>query len=336
MGGGLWSFHARNANMLDRSSKFPITGDPLTDILRGLRLDGVEYARCEMRAPWGLEFPAQAAARFHFVGSSGCWLRQPDGEWVELQAGDAVLLPRGGAHALASEPDGRTKAVGDCRSAEICKNVYCLTNEGAACQQPTLLFYGSMYFNIDSLHPLLGMMPELMRTHGLEAYEPGIPHLLDSMAREVTMERVGSGGILARLADVLAATIIRSWVERGCGDSSGWVAAVRDRDVGRVLAAIHLDPARDWTVEALAHLMGASRSGFAERFTATVGKPPLKYVTEVRMHQARQWLMRDRARIAAVAARLGYESEAAFSRAFKRVIGAPPSHFRGEETGGAA
>ena len=95
MGGWLWIFHARNTNMLDRSSKFPITGDPLTDILRGLRLDGVEYARCEMRAPWGLEFPAQAAARFHFVGSSGCWLRQPDGEWVELQAGDAVLLPHG-------------------------------------------------------------------------------------------------------------------------------------------------------------------------------------------------------------------------------------------------
>jgi len=336
MGGNSWSFHVRNAVMLDRSSKFPITGDPLTDILRGLRLDGVEYGRCEMRAPWGLEFPAQAAARFHFIGNSGCWLRQPDGEWVELQAGDAVLLPRGGAHALASEPGTGTRAVEDCRRAEICKNVYCLSNDGAACRSPTLLFFGSMYFNMDILHPLLGMMPEMMRTHGLEAHEPGIPHLLDSMAREVTMERVGSGGILARLADVLAATIIRSWVERGCGDSSGWVAAVRDRDVGRVLAAIHLEPEREWTVESLARVMGASRSGFAERFAAIVGKPPLKYVTEVRMHQARQWLMRDRARIAVVAARLGYESEAAFSRAFKRVIGAPPSHFRGGEGSGAA
>jgi AraC-like DNA-binding protein len=86
---------------------------------------------------------------------------------------------------------------------------------------------------------------------------------------------------------------------------------------------------RGWTVEELARVMGASRSGFAERFTSVVGQPPLKYVTQVRMHQARQWLIRDRVRIAVAATRLGYESEAAFSRAFKRVIGAPPSHFRG-------
>jgi AraC-like DNA-binding protein len=336
MGGAVWSFHARNAIMLDRSSKLPIKGDPLTDILRGLRLEGVEYGRGEMRPPWGLEFPAQRAARFHFIGSNGCWLRQPDGEWVELKAGDAVLLPRGGAHVLASEQGADTKAVAECRDGEICRNVYCLSNDGVACPSPTLLFYGTMYFNLDSLHPLLGMMPEVMRTHELEAYEPAIPHLLEAMAREVKMERLGSGGILARLADVLAATIIRSWVERGCGDASGWIAAVRDRDVGRVLAAIHLEPEREWTVESLARVMGASRSSFAERFAAIVGKPPLKYLTEVRMHQARQWLMRDHARIAVVAERLGYESEAAFSRAFKRVFGAPPSHFRGEESSNLA
>ena len=258
MGGAVWSFHARNAIMLDRSSKLPIKGDPLTDILRGLRLEGVEYGRGEMRPPWGLEFPAQRAARFHFIGSNGCWLRQPDGEWVELKAGDAVLLPRGGAHVLASEQGADTKAVAECRDGEICRNVYCLSNDGVACPSPTLLFYGTMYFNLDSLHPLLGMMPEVMRTHELEAYEPAIPHLLEAMAREVKMERLGSGGILARLADVLAATIIRSWVERGCGDASGWIAAVRDRDVGRVLAAIHLEPEREWTVESLARVMGAS------------------------------------------------------------------------------
>ncbi|WP_329608270.1 AraC family transcriptional regulator [Mesorhizobium muleiense] len=185
--------------------------------------------------------------------------------------------------------------------------------------------------SIDGLHPLLGMMPDVMRAHELEAYEPGIPHLLEAMAREVTMERVGSGGILARLADVLAATVIRSWVERGCGDSSGWIAAVRDREIGRVLAAIHLEPDLDWTVETLARMMGASRSGFAERFATIVGETPAKYVTQVRMHQARQWLVRDRLKISVVAARLGYESDASFSRAFKRVIGSAPSHFRAEE-----
>jgi AraC-like DNA-binding protein len=320
--------------MLDRSSKLPITGDPLTDILRGLRLEGVRYGRCEMKEPWGIEFPAQEAAHFHFIGRKDCWLKQPDGEWVEMKAGDAVLLPSGAAHVLASDPQAQTWPIAGYQVSELCRDVYCLSSEGR--RPGTLLFNGVMYFNLDNLHPLLGMMPAVMRTHGLDAQEPAVAHLLDAMAREVTMERVGAGGILARLADVLAATIIRAWVEGDCGDSAGWIAAVRDRDIGRVLAAIHLEPHREWTVEILARMMGASRSGFAERFTGIVGQPPLKYVTEVRMHQARQWLSRDRLKISVVASRLGYESEAAFSRAFKRVIGAPPSHFRGHEGSEAA
>ena len=329
-----WSFHARNPIMLDRSSKTPLaasslTGDALTDILRGLRLDGVQYGRCEMKEPWGLEFPKQSAARFYFIGQKACWMRMPSGEWVEMKAGDAVLVPRGAPHALASAPDVPTAPLQGYQVTEICKNVYGMKNEG--CTPGTLLFCGTMYFNLDSLHPLLGMMPDAMRTHELEAYEPSIPHLLEAMAREVKMERVGSGGIVARLADVLAASIIRSWVERGCGDSKGWMAAVRDREIGKVLAAIHLEPNRDWSVETLARTMGASRSGFAERFATIVGETPAKYVTQVRMHQARQWLVHDRLKIAVVANRLGYESEAAFSRAFKRVIGAPPSHYRGDE-----
>lgn len=329
MGGAFWSFYVMESSMNDHSSKSFVTGDPLTDILRGLRLDGVEYGRCEFRKPWGVAFPAQAAARFHFIGRSGCWLKQPDGDWVELEAGDAVLLPRGHAHVLASGPDVEPRSIADYDTAKICRDVYCLSNCDDGCPPATLLFFGTMHFNVDSAHPLLGMMPDVMHTKRLEAFEPGIPHLLAAMGREVAMDRIGSGGILARLADVLAATVIRTWVECGCSDSSGWVAAVRDRDLGRVLAAIHLDPMRGWTVEELARVMGASRSGFAERFTSVVGQPPLKYVTQVRMHQARQWLIRDRVRIAVAATRLGYESEAAFSRAFKRVIGAPPSHFRG-------
>ncbi|RWF97688.1 AraC family transcriptional regulator, partial [Mesorhizobium sp.] len=123
-------------------------------------------------------------------------------------------------------------------------------------------------------------------------------------------------------------TIIRSWVENGCGDATGWIAAVRNPDVGKVLAAIHLQPDRDWTVGALARLMGASRSAFAQRFATVVGETPAKYVLRVRMHQARQWLARDGMRVSVVAAKLGYDSEASFSRAFKRVMGVAPSHLR--------
>ena len=137
------------------------------------------------------------------------------------------------------------------------------------------------------------------------------------------------------MADVLAAQIIRSWVEHGCGDASGWIAAVRHPDIGRVLAAIHAAPEADWSVDSLADLMGASRSSFAAKFAAIVGETPARYIAQVRMHQARRWLLRDGARISTVAQRLGYESEASFSRSFKRILGVPPSHYRSRSARGS-
>lgn len=319
--------------MLDHSSRnlASDSADSLTDLLRGLRLDGVEYGRCEFRAPWGVQFKAQAAARFHFVGCA-CWLRQPDGQWTEVKGGDALLLPRGAEHALASSPDAMLGCFADLSAEKVCGNVYDVSGGGGGL--PSVLFSGSMRFNIDAMHPLLRMMPEVMRIDTLTTKEPAIPHLLEAMAHEVENGRVGSGGLLARLADVLAALIIRSWVEHGCGDTTGWLAAVRHPDIGKVLVAIHRDPDHPWTVDLLAKVMGASRSAFAERFAAIVGETPARYLAQVRMHQARLWLSRDRMRISDAARRLGYESDAAFSRAFKRLIGKAPSHFRGE--GGSA
>lgn len=295
-------------------------------MLRGLRLDGVDYSRCQMTAPWGIAWPQRREARFYFVSRRGCWLRTPAGDWLELHDGDAVLLPRGGAHLLASAPDVAPSPPCDCAVRPVCGNIVDVQGGGGG--EHTLLFSGSMTFNVDPDHPLLRLMPDVMRMCEFIANEPGIPHLLEAMGREVAMDRVGAGGILARLADVLAATIIRAWVERGCGEAKGWVAAARCPVIGRVLAAIHAHPERDWTVESLAGIMGASRSGFAERFADVVGETPARYVAQVRMHQARQWLTRDKMRIAVVAQRLGYESEASFSRAFKRIIGAAPSQVR--------
>jgi AraC-like DNA-binding protein len=320
--------------MHDKSSKTPTLstedpqGDPLSEMLRGLRLDGVEYGRFQMKAPWGLRFPARDAARFHFVSGAGCWLKNPAGEWIRFEPGDAVLLPRGSEHALASAPEAEAILFCQCAFQKVCENVFETSGGGAG--DETQLFSGSMTFNVDPLHPLLRMMPELMQVREAMLNEPGIPDLLKTMACEVAMDRVGAGGILARLADVVAASLIRTWVERGCGDASGWIAAARDPGIGRVLAAIHLNPSADWSIEILAKTMRGSRSAFAERFTRVVGETPARYVAQVRMHHARQWLTRDKARIGVVAQRLGYDSEASFSRAFKRVMGVPPSHFRAD------
>jgi AraC-like DNA-binding protein len=325
----VWTFHARKPVMLSSSSNGGRPGDPLTEMLRGLRLDGVDYGRFQMKDPWGLFFPAQQAARFHFVAGRGCWLQTPAKEWIRFEPGDAVLLPRGTEHALASAPNACANPRGCCTFQKVCDNIS--ETSGGGDGEQTLLFSGSMTFNVDSLHPLLRMMPDLMPVHELAVNEPRIPDLLKTMACEVALDRVGAGGILARLADVVAASLIRSWVERGCGNGAGWVAAARDPDIGRVLAAIHLNPSENWTVASLAKVMRASRSAFAERFTRVVGETPVRYVAQVRMHQARQWLVRDRLRIGVVARRLAYDSEASFSRAFKRVMGVPPSHFRSVE-----
>lgn len=299
--------------------------DALTEMLRGLRLDGVEYGRCQPCAPWSTAFPAGEPARFHFLAQGAAWLQKPSGEWTELKCGDAVLLPRGDAHVLASAPGLPTKPFESLPRKTLCDGIIDVQCQGAAATNK--LFFGVMRFNVDKHHPLLQMMPDIMQASDLAASEPSIPPLLDAMMREAEMNRVGSGGMLARLADVLTATIIRTWVEHGSGDASGWIAAVRHPEIGRVLAAIHEDPAHDWNVDELAKLMGASRSGFAQRFADAVGETPARYVAHTRMHQAHQWL-RDGQRVASVAEKLGYDSEASFSRAFKRIMGAPPSQFR--------
>lgn len=322
--------------MFDISSKTAPeeTTDLLSEMLKGLRLDGVAYGRFRMAAPWGIRFPAQEAAWFHFVAQSGCWLQSPTGAWMELSAGDAVLLPRGAGHVLASAPDALVIAVEDLQRRTVCENMYDLQGGATGCA--TTLFCGSMHFNIDNLHPLLHLMPDLMKACDLAGKESAFSFLLDAMNREVEMDRVGAPGILARLADVLAASIIRSWVEFGCGDSIGWIAAVRCPCVGKVLAAIHLNPDHDWSLAALAKIMGASRSSFAEKFAGTVGETPARYVARIRMSRARQWISRDNVKLAVVAQRLGYDSEASFSRAFKRITGHAPSHFRRTEKGASA
>lgn len=303
--------------------------DTLTEILLGLRLDGVEYGRCLLQKPWAVAFPSQRAARFHFVAQGGCWLRTQTSDWVRLNPGDAVLFPRGDFHIMASSPDVSVVDIDTLARRPVSENIYLVNGElGQGDAEPDVLFCGAMRFNLDPLHPLIAMMPDLMRAGDLAQRDPSVPVLLEAMEREIGLDRIGACGILARLADVLAASIIRAWVECACSDSSGWIAAVRCPQIGKVLAAIHMQPEHDWSVAALASLMGASRSSFTDKFTRTLGESPAKYVARVKMFQARSWIARDGMRIAVAANRLGYDSEASFSRAFKRIVGHPPSEVR--------
>jgi AraC-like DNA-binding protein len=318
----------------DRGS--PGTRDMLTQVLLGLRLEGVEYGRCLMQTPWAIAFPASQEARFHFVAQGGCWLRTASSEWMQLEPGDAVLLPHGSFHVLASAPEVPSVDIDRLARVPVSENIYLVRSEanGSDAVPPSIMFCGAMRFNLDPLHPLLAMMPEVMHAGALVKRDPTVPGLLEAMEREVSLDRIGACGILARLADVLAASIIRAWVECGCSDSTGWIAAVQCPRIGKVMAAIHAEPERDWSVPVLAELMGASRSTFADAFSRTVGESPARYVAKVKMFQARRWIAQEGMRIAVAAHRLGYDSEASFSRAFKRIIGQPPSAVRTEQAQG--
>lgn len=321
--------------MLDRNSETskPWAGagaDPVSELLMGMRLRGASYGRLRLAPPFGLRFSAASEARFHFVAAGRVYLQSPEGSLRALACGDAVLLPRGDGHSLVSAPGVPVRPVDSYDATPLCGNVCAVSDypEGTCRTEDVLIFTGRMEFELDTLHPLVGLMPQIMSVGALLARQPEILPLLAAMEREMATERAGSAGILARLADVVAATIVRGWVECGCGDATGWIEALRDPRLGRVIAALHRDPGRDWTVAEMAAQMGSSRSVFAERFVAATGTTPLRYVATLRMRLAAQWIGRDRMAIGTVARRLGYRSQAAFARAYKRVTGQPPGSAR--------
>ena len=328
---------AASASTISTTPDTPDTPDPLTQILLGLRLEGVEYGRCVLHGPWAVAFPPQGSARFHFVAGGGAWLHTPGSAWLRLEPGDAVLVPRGAAHVLASAPGVPPIEVDALQRQRLADNIYLVRGEGvdfprpeAGGPAPDVIFCGGLRFNLDPLHPLVAMMPDVMRAGELAQRDPAVPALLEAMEREVALDRIGACGILARLADVLAASIIRAWVECACSDATGWIAALRCPSVGKVLAAIHAQPERDWRLEELAEVMGASRSRFAAAFAKTVGETPARYVAKLKMFQARRWMAQEGMRVSTAAERLGYDSEASFSRAYKRITGQLPSMARAE------
>lgn len=319
--------------MLDRNAEDPSLprADPVSELLMGMRLSGASYGRMRLSPPFGVGFPDEGEARFHFVSGGRALLRAAGAADLALACGDAILLPRGDAHVLVSGPGVPVRPVASLPSEPLCGDVCAIEARCAGPAPPgadALIFTGRMRFELDTMHPLVALMPRVMSVGALLERQPEIRPLLDAMEREMAAERAGAAGILARLADVVAATIVRGWVEGGCGDASGWLGALRDRRLGTVLAALHREPGREWTVPEMAALMGSSRSVFAERFAAATGTTPQRYLAALRMRLAEQWLARDRLTVEAVAARLGYGSQAAFSRAYKRVTGHAPGSAR--------
>lgn len=267
--------------------------DALTAVLQELRFESVGYRWIELEGPVELDFSQEGLRGVHAVESGRCWLRLADGATVALAPGDVVVLPRGDSHQLLSDQDERS-------------TILC----GA-------------FVVRESEHPVLRGLPHVIAVP--RADEPAVGGLLDALGAEAREATAGSEVVMARLSDALVVQALRHHA-RSAGD--GWLSGLRDPHLAPVLGAVHTDPGRSWTLDELASVAGLSRAAFAARFSARLGQPALRYVTAVRMQRARSMLRDERVTVAAVATRLGYGSEAAFSTAFKRETGQTPSAMR--------
>jgi AraC-like DNA-binding protein len=310
--------------------KFAISSDLISELLTGMRLSGVQFRRIQTGPSFGLSFDDRPGhAYFHFVAVGTAFLRMSDGGLHEISAGSAVFIPQGGRHQLLSDSEIACLDIDKFDATPLGESVSGVNTCPSTHPTPSaILFYGCMEFNPGGMQGLGKLMPGVMVADTQTQRYPGLLPILDSMKREICSGRIGFAGILARLSEVAAAMIVRGWIECGCENGSGLVAALRDPRLARAILALHRQPGREWTVAELAAESHVSRSVFAQRFQATIGVPPLRYATELRMRLASQWLTHERLSIEAVAQRLGYSSQAAFSRAFKRINGQPPGASR--------
>lgn len=309
---------------------FALSSDLVSELLSGMRLCGVQYHRIQTGPEFGMSFDDRPGhAYFHYLAVGTALLRSADGSLHRLSAGSAVLMPQGGEHALLSDDSVLVQPIDNFAKAAlgdaVCGVDTCPINSTIP---SAILFYGCMEFDLGGMQGLGPLMPPFMLADAHNDRYPGLEPIFTSIKNEICSGRIGFAGVLARLAEVMAAMIVRGWVECGCENASGLVAALRDPRLARAIFALHRNSGHNWSVEELAAECNISRSVFAGRFKSTIGIPPLRYASELRMRLASQWLKRDRLAIDNVAHKLGYMSQAAFSRAFKRVTGHPPGASR--------
>jgi AraC-like DNA-binding protein len=301
--------------------------DPLTDVLRDLRLASSFFARSDARAPWGLAFSAEDGPSFHVIVSGRSCLRL-DAERIALGAGDLVVLPHGEDHQLSDPADGPAVPLAALPSQLIGDNAALSRIGGSGA--PTLLVCGGVRFAGPIAHPLVELLPRVLLLRRVEqgSANEWLETTLAMLGAEAVSLRPGTAAIMTRLAEVLVLQTIRAWLERDVDQQRGWLAALRDPEIGQALALMHRRAEERWSVTSLAAAVHLSRSVFSERFARLVGASPMRYLTRWRMSLASSWMREDRLSASEVAFRLGYSSEAAFSRAFKRHLHMPPGAVR--------
>jgi AraC-like DNA-binding protein len=301
--------------------------DPLAEALHLLRMNGAFYCCSEFTAPWGLSLPAMPGYMWFHLVTGGEATVEAEAERVPLRRGDLALVTRGTGHLLRGEEGAPTPGILELER-EVLSDRYEILRHGGGGVQATMIC-GAVRFEHPAARNLIEILPEVIRIEGSDSAPAGwMQATLSLMAAEMRQPGPGGEAVITRLADILVIQAIRAWIDTDPQARSGWLGALRDPQIGRALALIHRHPDRAWTVASLADEVAMSRSAFAARFGELVGKPVMQYVTEWRMQVARAALQDGDTTVAELANRLGYRSEAAFARAFKRVIGVAPGSVR--------
>ena len=301
-----------------------VTVPAVADALRHIAISGVFYCPSYLREPWGgILPPMPGCVWFHAVTSGRCEL-VVGSDRLELQAGDLALVPHGTGHVIEAGGPSEYPSIPDLPHEEQSDSYAVLRygDDGPL----TELICGGLRFEHPSARRLLDGLPPVVHIRTVRRTAVGAT--LDLLADEVQRREVGSDAVISRLCDILVIQAIRQWMADGDTTGSPWLRAMVDPRVGPALAAMHADPAAPWTVGTLASQAAMSRSAFAARFRELVGQPVMGYLTELRMQLAVDLLHRSDRTVAEVATAVGYESDASFSRVFRRHLGASPRRLR--------
>jgi len=309
--------------------------DPLSDVLQVVRLNGAFFYAVEATEPWSVEAVAateltprilpgsEHLISYHILTSGHCWGGLIGRPQVEMQSGDVIVFPHGEPHMMSSAPGQRVLPI---RLGAVPGRYPDTVVLGEGDDPRATLVCGFLGCDRRPYNPLLATLPSQIHLRGLP--EGWLRTFAHQVVAESRAKRAGAESILKRLAELMFVEVLRRYIEVLPAEQSGWLAGLRDEFVARSLALMHGRPAHPWTIGEMASQVGLSRSSLAARFADVVGQSPMQYLAQWRMQLAAGMLTSGGAKVSTIALRVGYDSEAAFSRAFKRHVGMAPADWR--------
>jgi AraC-like DNA-binding protein len=319
-----------------------MTADALSDLLRTVRLTGATFFDVAAQEPWALASPrrdvllpkilpgADHLIAYHVVTEGRCFATLIGGTPIAVEAGEVIVFTNGDPHVMSSGPGMSADPFApDALDVAMAGQLPFFINHRGDGPASAKLVCGYLACDARPFNPLLENLPPVMKAGDPQGGDTGwLRQFIRLAVTESAEKRAGGESVLAKLSELMFIEVVRRHLETLPPDQAGWLAGLRDPLVGKALSLMHGAPARNWTIEELAKQAGLSRSVLAERFADLVGIPPMHYLAKWRMQIASELLSSGNANVAIIAAEIGYESEAAFSRAFKKMMGVPPSAWR--------